>query len=82
MLEFQQEGLKGRTMLTINLPSRSEKILEELARDAGKDLAAFACDALLEYLEDMEDAQVALNRLNDPNAEHITTDELKKSLGL
>jgi predicted DNA-binding protein len=69
-------------MLTINLPSKSEKILEELARDAGKDVAAFARDTLLEYLEDMEDAQVALNRLNDPNAEYITTDELKKSLGL
>jgi len=69
-------------MLTINLPSKSEKILEELAQAAGKDMEAFARDALMEYLEDMEDAQIALNRLNDPNAEYITTDELKKSLGL
>ena len=39
-------------------------------------------EALVEYLEEYEDAFLALDRLNKKNAKYLSTKELEKSLCL
>ena len=52
-------------MLAIELPPDAEARLDALAKAVGRTKAACARDAILEYLDDMEDLRVAEQRLAD-----------------
>lgn len=66
-------------MLALRLPSEVEKRLDDLAAKTGRSKISHACEALLTYLEDVEDAYLALERLN-AGAKPIAWEEVKREL--
>lgn len=68
-------------MLAIRLPPEIEKRLAKLAEKTGRTKTYYAREAILEHLEDLEDAYLALNRLEHP-AKRWTQEELEKDLDL
>ena len=71
-------------MATINvrISEETEKRLEELAIKTHRPKSYYIKDMLERYLEEYEDAYLALERLNDRNAKYYTTDEIEKELGV
>jgi len=53
-------------MLAIRLPEAIEKRLALLAQKTGRTKTFYAREAILEHLCEMEDAYLALNRLQNP----------------
>jgi RHH-type rel operon transcriptional repressor/antitoxin RelB len=70
-------------MLAIRLPEEIEKRLEKLAKKTGRTKSYYVRQAILEYLEDMEDYYLAEERLKSFNeANTIPLEEIKKRYGL
>jgi RHH-type rel operon transcriptional repressor/antitoxin RelB len=72
-------------MITIELPERIEKRFEELASKAGKTTELCAKEAIMAYLEDLEDYQDAMETLSDIKAGKTKTvrlEEVMKDYGL
>ena len=55
-------------MLAIRLPEEIEKRLEVLAKATGRTKTFYAREAILEYLDDLEDIYLAEKRLEDIRA--------------
>lgn len=71
-------------MLAIRLPEDIELRLEKLAKSTGRTKTFYAREAILEYLEDLEDFYVAEQRMADIQAgrsKTYTLDEVKNRLG-
>jgi RHH-type rel operon transcriptional repressor/antitoxin RelB len=64
------------------LPPEMLERLENLARATNRSKAFYIKEALQIHLDDLEDGYLALQRLNDKNAENISTEDLKARLGL
>jgi len=60
-------------MLTIDLPEDIETRLEAAAKSTGKTKDACIRDAILEYLEDLEDYLIASQRMHDIQSGKTTT---------
>lgn len=70
-------------MLAIRLPEEIEKRLEELAKKTGRTKSYYVRQAILEYLEDMEDYYLVEERLKSFNeANTIPLEEIMKRYGL
>lgn len=72
-------------MLAIRLPADIEHRLEMLAKATGRTKTFFAREAILEYLEDLEDLHLAERRLADyqtGKTERRTLQQLMKQYGL
>ena len=72
-------------MLAIRLPNSIEKRLEKLARRTGRTKTFYAREAILRYIEDLEDiydAERALERLRAGKDVTHPLDEVAKRLGL
>lgn len=72
-------------MLAIRLPEEIENRLDVLAKATGRTKTFYAREAILEYLEDLEDLYLAEKVLADIQAGRSKTyslDEVKKELGL
>ena len=72
-------------MLAIRLPEEIEARLENLAKATGRTKTFYAREAILEYLEDMEDLYLAEQVLADIQAgrsKTYTLEEVKKELGM
>jgi len=69
-------------MLTLKLSAELEGRLNRLAEKTKRPKSYYMREALIEYLEEYEDAYLALERLNDKNAQYLSTKELEKRLGL
>ena len=72
-------------MLAIRLPEEIEKRLDALSKATGRTKTYYAREAILEYLDDLEDVYLAEQRLADLRAGRSTTIPLKevmKSYGL
>jgi RHH-type rel operon transcriptional repressor/antitoxin RelB len=67
--------------LTINLSAEVERRIEELARRHGRPKDEFVLEAILQYLADQEDVELARRRLAEPG-QRKTLQELEKELGL
>jgi RHH-type rel operon transcriptional repressor/antitoxin RelB len=52
-------------MIAINLSPEIEKRLDQLEKATGRTKASFLEEAIIEYLEDLEDAHLAEQELND-----------------
>jgi len=66
-------------MLTIRLPRSIEKRLDQLARRTGRTRSFYAREAILPYLEDLEDlylAERALSRIHDGKDNPIPIENL------
>lgn len=68
-------------MLAIQLPLEVEKRLSALAERTGRSQSEHAHEAILRYLEDLEDELIALERLARPER-RWTLDELEQELDL
>jgi RHH-type rel operon transcriptional repressor/antitoxin RelB len=68
-------------MLAIRLDKKTDARLARLARQAGRTKTAYAREALLEHVQDLADAKLALARLVKP-AKIYSSIEVKRALGL
>ena len=68
-------------MLAIRLPSEVEKRLDELASKTGRTKTYYAREAILNYLDDLEDTYLGLNRLEKPG-KRCSQDDLEKGRDL
>ena len=70
---------------SVQLPQDAENRLEDLAKEAGCSKEEYITEAVLEYLDDLEDIYLAKKRLEDLRAgrsETYTLEEVGKELGL
>jgi RHH-type rel operon transcriptional repressor/antitoxin RelB len=70
---------------SVRLPKEAEERLEALARETGHSKAHYIREAVLEYLDDLEDASIAKKRLDDLDAGRSRThslEEIERELGL
>lgn len=68
-------------MLAIRLSIDIEERLNQLAKRTGRTKTFYAREAILEHLEDLEDAYLAEKRLVQPTKTH-SAEEVKRELGL
>jgi RHH-type rel operon transcriptional repressor/antitoxin RelB len=72
-------------MLAIRLPEEIENRLEALSKATGRTKTYYAREAILEYLDDLEDLYLAQQRLADLKAGRssaIPLEEVMKKYGL
>jgi RHH-type rel operon transcriptional repressor/antitoxin RelB len=72
-------------MLAIRLPVEIESRLEELAQATGRTKTYYAREAILAYLDDLEDLYLAEQRLTDLRAgrsETVPLEEVMKRYGM
>ncbi len=72
-------------MLAIRLPAEIEKRLDDLAKATGRTKTFYAREAILEYLDDLEDIYLAEKRLEDIRAGRTQTvplEEVMKRYGM
>ena len=67
-------------MITIRLPPDIERRMDDLVSRAGH-TKTFYITAVLEYLDELEEKYLALNRLENP-AKRWTLDELEQGLDM
>ena len=67
--------------LAVRLPPEIDQRLQSLAKRSGRSKASYAREAIIRYLEDLEDEQLALERLNNPDR-RWTLDELERGVDL
>ena len=67
--------------LAVRLPPEVEQRLSSLAERTGRSKASYAREAIVRYLEDLEDEQLALERLDNPDR-RWTLDELERGIDL
>lgn len=68
-------------MLAIRLDADIEQRLEVLAKKTGRTKTFYAREAIVEYLEDMEDYYLAIEVLQNPGRIY-SREEVKRELGL
>ena len=66
-------------MLAIRLPEEIEARLAALAAKTGRTKTFYAKEAILEYMDDMEDKYLAIHRLENPSR-HWTLEEMEQGL--
>ncbi|RWK49596.1 MAG: CopG family transcriptional regulator [Mesorhizobium sp.] len=75
-------------MITVKLPQNAEKLLADMAKASGRTIEQVAVEAILETIEDWQDARIAeerliaLERLNDGEGDWLSLAEVKERLGL
>ena len=67
--------------LAVRLPPEVEQRLQSLAERTGRSKASFAREAIVRYLEDIEDETLALERLRNPER-RWSLDELERGVDL
>jgi RHH-type rel operon transcriptional repressor/antitoxin RelB len=68
-------------MIAIRLPPEIEERLENLAKATGRTKTYYVREAILQYLEDMEDTYLALQRF-EKKGKRYSMEEVKEELGL
>lgn len=69
------------TMLSIELEPKINQRLNKLAEQTGRSVTEITALALEEYLEDLEDTMVAMERLENPD-KTFSLEETKRELGV
>ena len=70
-------------MLSIRIPEEIASRLERLAKEAGQTKSAYAREAILEKIEEMEDLHLAeqvLERVNKGEEKVVTSEEMWRDL--
>jgi RHH-type transcriptional regulator, rel operon repressor / antitoxin RelB len=70
-----------KTLLAVRLPLTIDRRLEKLARRTGRTKTYYAREAILRFLEDMEDTYIAVQRL-EKSGRRLTMQEAEAELGL
>ncbi|MEO6014506.1 MAG: DUF6290 family protein [Devosia sp.] len=63
-------------MLALRLPPEIEARLDALAKKTGRTKSFYAREAILEHLEDLEDAYIAEERIRTATGERISLEEM------
>jgi RHH-type rel operon transcriptional repressor/antitoxin RelB len=69
-------------VINVRVSDNIVKRLENLSAKTKRPKSFYIKDMLEKYLEDYEDAYLALERLSDKNAKYYSTDEVEKILEL
>lgn len=69
----------GDGMIAVRLPEDIERRLAELAARTGRTKTFYVREAVLEYLDEMEERYIAIDRLEHP-AKRWTLDEMERDL--
>jgi RHH-type transcriptional regulator, rel operon repressor / antitoxin RelB len=75
----------GADMLALRLPQDLEARLEALARKTGRTKSFYAREALVEYIDDLEDLYLAQKRyasVEKGRSSTLTLDEVERRIGL
>lgn len=67
-------------MITIKLPPKTEKLLADMAKASGRTADQVAVDAILEAIEDWQDAKIADERLKEDDGVRIPLKEMIRKL--
>ena len=68
-------------MLALRIPEQIEKRLNDLASKTGRTKTYYAREAILRFLDDLEDEYIALSRLEKP-AKRWTLTQLDEEIDL
>lgn len=68
-------------MLAIRLPAKIEKRLALLAKRTGRTKTYYATEAILQYMDDLEDTYLAVDRL-EKAGKRWSQDELEQGVDL
>lgn len=68
-------------MLAIRLPAEIEERLSELAKRTGRTKTYYAKQAIVKYMDDLEDAYLAMERL-EKSGKRWSQEELEQELDL
>jgi RHH-type transcriptional regulator, rel operon repressor / antitoxin RelB len=68
-------------MLALRLPPEIEERLETMAKKTGRTKSFYAREAILKYLEDLEDYYIAKRRAKNPGRLY-SLEEVERELGL
>ena len=72
-------------MIAVRLPAEVENRLANLAQETGRTKTFYVREAIMNYIEDLEDYYIAEKRYRDLQAgksKRISLEELEKELGL
>jgi RHH-type rel operon transcriptional repressor/antitoxin RelB len=68
-------------MIAVRLPPEIEKRLARLARKTGRSKTFYVREAILQYLEDLEDYYLAVRRIEE-HLPGVPLEEVERRLGL
>ncbi len=69
-------------MLAVRLDDDTERRLEKLAKETHRPKSYYVREAVRLYLDEQEDYEIALSRLHDHSDKLISSNEMRKRLGL
>jgi len=69
-------------ILNIRLDDELADRLDSLAKKTHRPKSFYVRDMIVHYLEDYEDACLAMDRLNKKNARYLTMEEVEKKIGV
>jgi RHH-type rel operon transcriptional repressor/antitoxin RelB len=70
-----------KSMMAIRLPAEIDDRLTALAKRTGRTKTYYAREAILRFIDDMEDTYIAIERLEKP-VKRLTMAEAEKELGM
>ena len=82
MEAMKNEGFEMAKTLNVRISDEIERRLEDLAEKTKRPKSFYIKDMLEKYLDEYEDAYLALDRISEKNARYYTSREVKKLLEL
>ena len=73
---------KNEVVLSVRIPAELKKQIDEVAKITERPKSYFVKKALETYFEDVADYAEALDRYTEKNAKYLSTEEVKKRIGL
>ncbi len=70
------------TEFSFKIPQRLAEKINKIANETDKSRSSIIKEAIQSYIEDYYDYKIALERLNNPGDKIISSEELKKTIGL
>ncbi len=70
------------TAISVRIPKELANQLDSIAKETERPRSFIIQKALESYIEDFADLQIALDRLHDKGDEIISSNEMRRSLGL
>ena len=69
-------------VITVRIPEEMSEKLDDLSREIRREKSFIIKSALVQYLDEYVDYQIALDRLKDKDDKIITSEDLRKELGI
>ena len=69
-------------VITVRIPEEISEKLDDLSREIRREKSFIIKSALVQYLDEYIDYQIALDRLKDKDDKIITSEDLRKELGI